>query len=169
MTAQPTAPARTGRPLLTLADLLHLSPPELDEAYARASAPLDLDGDYDGALLSAWFPPRPRQYGVAGINRALPWRGKRFDAAAGRGANRFRLAGRDFTLWPFATRVVPSQFDGAPALLVDYDIPGNPSFFRQGVFDELRQLRPGLYLGVGGIRLGGKNRFLFHWALVRPQ
>jgi len=169
MTAHSTIPTSTGRPLLTLADLLRLSPAELDAAYAGARTPLDLDGDYDGVLLTAQFPPRPRQFGVAGVNRALPWRGKTFTAAEARGANRFRLAGRDFTLWPFATQVVPSQFDGAPTLLVDYDLPGNPAFFRHGVFDELRQLRPGLYLGIGGIRLGGRNRFLFHWALFRPE
>lgn len=157
-------------PPLTLSDLLRLSPAQLDQAYEAASTPTigGLDGDYDGILLSGRFPPRPRQVAIGFVNRLwLPWRGKSFDGAAQRGSNRLRLAGRAIAIWPFQTRIVPSQFGGLPALLIDYDIPDNPRWLRRTFFDELKQLREGLYLGVGGVRLAGRDRFWFHWALAR--
>lgn len=157
-------------PLLTLSDLRALSADELERAYAAAATPAlgALDGPYDGALLDVWMPPNGKRLSVERLSGPwLPWRGKRFTRESLRGGNRFRIVGGERTIWPFATRIAPSQFGGGDALWIDYDLPTNPTWLRQGVFDELKELRDGLYLGVGGVRLGGKPRLLFHWAIVR--
>lgn len=155
-------------PIVALRDLLELSPARLDELYASASAPApdELDGDYDGLLLSGQFPGR-RAFPSGFVNgRLLPWRGKTFTASARRGRNRIQLGRFHFGIWPFETSTITSQFGGGPTLSIGYEIKENPFWLRHTVFDELRRLRDGLYLGKGGIRLGRKNLFVFHWALA---
>ena len=58
-----TAVSTSGRAtkvVLTLRDLWNSTPEELDALYAKATTPLleELDGDYDGVLLTGQFPPR---------------------------------------------------------------------------------------------------------------
>jgi len=153
---------------LELRDLRRLSGQELDALYEAATTPSleELDGPYEGALLRWTLTPAMRTADL-GAPARLPWQGKVFFAAEGRGANRFAVGRHERHVWPFETRHVPSRFGGAPALSIDYDLPENPLWLRRGVFDELKKLRDGLYLGKGGLRLGGDRSIVFTWAVAK--
>ena len=80
-------------------------------------------------------------------SQRFPWRGKSFahqDDARGGGMNRVVLD--RFKLYRFETFVAPSRAGGFDAVQLDYDLPENP-FFIRAIKDEVRQLRPGLFLG----------------------
>ena len=62
---------------------------------------------------------------------------------------------------------MPSQFGGDPSLLISYDLEDNPFWLRRGVFDEIKKLRDDLFLGKGGVKVGGHNRFVFTWAIAK--
>ena len=78
---------------------------------------------------------------------AFPWGGKSFagDGDRGAGVNRVHLFGRH-QLFPFVTRICPSVVDGAPCVVLDYDLPDNPGVIRS-IHDEIREIDRGLYLG----------------------
>ncbi len=109
---------------------------------------------------------------LAGVLRALarserfPWRGKSFAAhgeRAGEGVN--RVFTDRLKLFRFATAVGPSRAGGFDAVQIDYDRPGNP-FFIRAIKDEIRELRPGLYLGQGWLELRGRPpRLLLYFGL----
>lgn len=136
-----------------LDDLARLSVRELEALYREASAPASLDGLAGapvGRMLTVRGPlDRARARGrVARLARAafFPWRGKSFeafDAEHGEGINRVHLLGERFR---FGLSFDRSAIDGAPCVLLDYDRPDNPWLIRQ-IRDELRELRPGLFLG----------------------
>lgn len=82
---------------------------------------------------------------------AFVWDGKTFHAASdteGTGINRVQIRGvlGRQNLFPFRTHFAPSQVDGAPALVLDYDLAENPPFIRK-IHDEIREVSPGLFLG----------------------
>lgn len=136
-----------------LDDLADLSAGELERLYRGAPAPASLEalhGAPVGRMLTVRGPfDRPRaRTRVAALARAafFPWRGKSFeafDAETGRGINRVHLLGERFD---FGLSFDRSVIDGGPCVLLDYDRPGNPWLIRR-IRDELRELRPGLFLG----------------------
>jgi hypothetical protein len=80
---------------------------------------------------------------AATLTYALAWRGKVVDARAGRLKN---------LLTPFAVRAIaaavyaaPSWHDGAPCIVLDYS---KTSFVARLVRDEIREVAPGLFLGL---------------------
>jgi hypothetical protein len=98
------------------------------------------DGEYRGTLIAPLSPAFLR--GAGALAGGLAWRGKVFDAAAGRVVNR---------VLPFGLRAVaaevrrgPSRLDGRECIVLDYS---RSSLVARGVRDELRLVRPGLYLG----------------------
>lgn len=97
-----------------------------------------------------------------------PWEGKSFSALTadtGRGINRFRYPLRR-GWFPFRTALADSRVDGQPCIAIDYDVPENP-WLARGIYDELRALGDGLYLGRGGQRRAGlKTPALVLWFLV---
>jgi hypothetical protein len=144
--AAPVVPAK-------LDELLALDPETLRRLYVSAAVPRvgDLTGDLRGRML-AW-------HGVGGVGAAalralvsaerFPWRGKTFraasgDAATGDGDN--RVISERWHLFKFETFVGPSRAGAFDAVQLDYDQPGNP-FFIRAIKDEVRELRPGLWLG----------------------
>jgi NAD(P)-dependent dehydrogenase (short-subunit alcohol dehydrogenase family) len=150
-------------------ELRRMSGPALDALYASAATPdlEELGGEYEGALLRWKLEPAMDGLDLRAIE-PLPWKGKVFMAGTkrqGRGANRFVL-GRQ--TWPFQTAHIDSRFGGARAVAIDYDIPGNPWWLRHAVFDEMKKLRDGLYLGKGGVQLG-RRRLIFTWSVARPS
>jgi hypothetical protein len=84
-------------------------------------------------------------------SRAFVWDGKTFSAVSdreGTGINRVQVPaalGRQ-KLFPFKTSFGPSLFDAAQTLILDYDLPENPSWIRK-IHDEIREVSPGLFLG----------------------
>ena len=120
--------------------LLRLRRAELDEPFAGAEAGPMPDGEYRGTLILPLDAVPLR--GIAASVGRLAWRGKVFDAGARRVINR---------MLPFGVRAVaaelrrgPSRLDGRECIVLDY---ARTSSVARGVRDELRLLRPGLYLG----------------------
>jgi hypothetical protein len=149
--ALPAVPAR-------LDDLLALEPAVLAELYANASVPRipDLSGDLRGRML-AWE-------GVSGVPAQLirtvastsnfPWRGKTFQHKTdGAGGGDNRVVSDRFHLFKFDTFVGPSRAGAFDAVQLDYDKPSNP-FFIRAIKDEVRELRPGLWLGQAYLVVG---------------
>ena len=137
-------PARDAVQLLTLQSA------ELDELFARTEAGPMPDGEYRGTLILP-LGPTPLRSAVTLAGR-IAWQGKIFNAKARRVTNQ---------VLPFAIRAVtaevrrePSQLDGRECIVLDYS---RTSLVARGVRDELRLVRPGLYLGRAhwrGLRLG---------------
>jgi hypothetical protein len=120
--------------------LLALRRADLDALFARAAAGPLPDGEYRGALILPLDAAPLR--GAAALVGSFAWRGKVFDAKAGRVTNR---------VLPFGVRAVaagvrkaPSKLDGRECIVLDYS---RTSLVARHVRDELRLLRPGLYLG----------------------
>jgi hypothetical protein len=122
------------------AQLLGLRRAELDALFARAEAEPVPEGEWRGTLILPLDAVPLR--GVAAVAGRLAWRGKVFDAGARRVTNR---------VLPFGVRAVTaevrreaSRLDGRACIVLDYS---RTSLVARGVRDELRLLRPGLYLG----------------------
>ncbi len=126
----------------------------LEAGYRRGTVPASLHA-LDGNPICRMLAIRGldggrRATAIRATARAgwFPWAGKSFAAesdARGNGINRVRLAGAR-RWFRFQTRVEPSAIDGAPCILLDYDLAVNPKPIRM-IRDELRELRPGLFLG----------------------
>jgi hypothetical protein len=168
-------PTQAVSPVPQIDELASCTSAELSTLFARASlAPSDF------AAIEGH--PRGRVLAVPGLDRGLvgalvrgfqgsvlyPWEGKSFfasNAHEGRGVNRFRYPLRR-GWFSFRTELTESRTDGKPCIAIDYDVRENPRLAR-GIYDELRALGGGLYLGRGGMRL--RNRAepaLVLWFLV---
>jgi len=167
----PEAPIRAGVPH-TVDELLQLEPETLARLYAEATVPdiARLTGDLRGRML-AWPAVRGRAGGVlrwlAGRDR-FPWRGKSFSALSGdtgEGINRVVID--RLKLFRFTTFVGASRAGGFDAVQLDYDHPGNP-FFIRAVKDEIRELRPGLYLGQAYLHTEARDRLVLYFGLQTP-
>ncbi len=168
-------PSATDAPLVVprhLDELLALDPETLRRLYVGASVPRipDLSGDLRGRML-AW----PALSGVAAAAvRAIastsrfPWRGKSFrhaSDAAGGGDN--RVVVDRFHLFEFDTFVGPSRAGAFDAVQLDYDKPSNP-FFIRAIKDEVRELRPGLFLGQAWLKAGPREpRLVLYFGLEK--
>lgn len=123
---------------LCLADLKKLSACQLHDLYTRAELGTLPSGDLDGAVLH-WdrrFLPRVKVW-----SSNLAWRGKSFfddTCFINRWICNIRWIDSRYTIGP-------SWMDGRPAILMDYP-PGTPLL--GNVHDEIREVAPGLYLGV---------------------
>ncbi|MBX7077780.1 MAG: hypothetical protein K1X88_01250 [Nannocystaceae bacterium] len=164
---QTTVPDR----IAALDAMLRLDHAQLLARYLEAPAPAltAVDGDLRGRMLAVpalpdWLTAGPRLWARSG---SFPWRGKSFaalDAAHGTGVN--RVASDRLRLFRFTTAIGPSRQDGAPALQLDYDHPGNP-FFIRAIEDELRMLDDGVFLGQAWLRVGGRKHFVLWFGLCR--
>lgn len=153
-----------------LDELLALDAPQLAALYATATTPRlpDLSGDLRGRLLAWAALPRPIDLALRAMQRSdrFPWRGKTFrhdTELAGDGDN--RLFADRFHRYRFLTTVGPSRAGAFDAVQLDYDLAENP-FFVRALHDELRELRPGLYLGQGYL-VRPSPRLLLYFGLAR--
>jgi hypothetical protein len=137
----------------------------LESAFARAGAPQasEVYGDPYGRVLHVCgLLATP---GITSIVRAVtgsaafPWEGKSFAGpdGASMGCNRMRI--------PFRQGVFTFRVYSAHALAIDYDVPQNPWFVRP-IYDELRSLGDGLYLGRGMYRRRAGALSLLLWFAV---
>jgi hypothetical protein len=152
-------------------ELLDLDAAALEALYRGARVP-DLgavDGDLRGRMLAL---PALRG-GAAAITRAFarssffPWRGKSFrplDTKHGEGINRV-LSDR-LRVYRFETSIAKSRAGDFDAIQLDYDLPTNPFFIRP-IKDEIRELRPGLYLGQAYLETGGRARLVLYFGLQK--
>ena len=121
----------------TLDDLVSLSAPQLEQLYRQAVPGPVPTGKVRGRAL---YPdsrfPRARSNAAK-----LAWQGKVFDPSTSTAINRF------FGLKAIRGNVSqgPSWLDGNPSMILDYE--GTSTLY--GPYrDEIRQVAPGLYLGL---------------------
>lgn len=157
-------------PRRSLGALALLDSEALEELFAAADAfPLEsLQGHPRGRVLAV---PGWDRGLAAGLLRRLhasslwPWEGKSFasrpGAAEGRGINRALLPTHR-GVFPFRTYSTASVVDGKPCLAIDYDVKQNPRAARP-IYDEVRKLDEGLYLGRGMRRRPGREPRLVLW------
>ncbi len=69
-------------------------------------------------------------------------------------------------LFRFETTIARSRAGDFDAVQLDYDHPGNP-FFVRAIHDEVRRLRPGLFLGQAYLTRPGRPRLLLYFGLER--
>lgn len=158
----------------SLDDLAALEPAALADLYRSAVTPTlaALDGDLVGRMLAV--PVLPRW--MFGLLRrfaawtSFPWRGKSFtsrDAVTGDGINRV-FSDRNPRRWfRFQTFLAPSRAGAFDAFQLDYDNPDNPGLIR-AIKDEVRQVAPGLYLGLAFLTWRKRPRLILYFGLVRP-
>lgn len=157
----------------TLEKLLALTPDEGIALWRMLPAPTldEMDGHYMG--LGPHGTDRAYQKGYADymFNEQSPrgyWLGKAFhpvSGTAGEGYNRWRFPGgkveRNLRM---ATRVADSIIDGRPCYVLDYS-----AFYHMTLYDELRRLEGGVYLGTATTQTkeGGRTDLSF-FVLIGP-
>lgn len=138
---------------------------ELAETFRAGHASAGIDGVTEGRFVAFAVRPALDRALARAARRVMPWSGKTFDAAAGRGVN--RLLGGRVTAFGFATRVEASRLDpGHDVLAIDYAaVARNPRPLRQ-VRDELVEIAPGVHLGQAlWKRRDGGVSLVAYWAL----
>ncbi len=126
---------------LDLPDLLNMGKNELDELFRRSPAGELPDGDADGIVLVA--PGTDVSTIASKIIHLVAWRGKVFRRQHGDLKNK---------ILPLGVKAVrakvykePSWFDGKETIVLDYS---KTSFLARKVRDEIREISPGVYLGL---------------------
>ncbi|CAE7372078.1 ark1 [Symbiodinium natans] len=126
-------------------------------AWRAGSVPANYQGkDFDGYLLSLGILAPMTAFITNNLFGPFAiWRGKSFAKSGAAGRNRF---GGGSKKRGFAARVAASQLDHQPALVLDYSDPehgdvlwGQILFMR----DELREVAPGVLLGLGSMGATG--------------
>ena len=153
-----------------LDDLLALDAGALAALYTSARVPKlgDVHGDLRGRMLAVVDMPAL----LAGAVRAFagsdvfPWRGKSFTPqTADRGEGINRVISDRWKLYRFETFVGPSRAGNFEAVQLDYDLSSNP-FFIRAIKDEIRELRPGLWLGQAWLKTKASERLVLYFGLT---
>src|SRR5262249_34213910 len=123
---------------IALDQLLRMGPAELEALYRQGTAAGVPPGGGRGTALLA---PGTGRNGLLARGTRLVWQGKVFEPDQATAVNRF------FGMRMIRAQVYegPSWLDGAPALVLDYS---QTSRIYAGNRDEIRQVAPGLFLGL---------------------
>lgn len=160
---------------------------ELNQVFALGKAPRDLDGPTDGILVVPLI-QGALDRGLSLITRAwMPWSGKRFDSARGRGDNILAGSARwpAKLIWPrygtksieggraafdFETRIEPGKHDPhTEVLVIDYaPVEKNPDLLIRRIRDELVEVVPGANLGKILYRKGEEGYTNLGFFALRP-
>ena len=126
---------------ITVARLLELSQAELDDLFRASPSGEIPDGEGEGTAIVA--PDLDLSDLAVGLINLFAWQGKEFDRARGVLRN---------TILPIGLKAIvatiyreASWFDGQECIVLDYS---KTSLIAQHVRDEMRQVAPGLYLGI---------------------
>jgi hypothetical protein len=153
----------------TLDELVDLEVAELARLYASAATPRlsDVDGDLEGRVLASPLvgPPVAAALRALGHSKRFPWRGKSFTAGETRGEGINRLFTDRIRRFRFETSIGRSYGGDFDALRLDYDLPENPKPIRL-IKDEIRELRPSLWLGQAYFMRRGKPKLWLYFALA---
>ena len=143
---------------LSTHQLLELPGEKLDELFSKASAGPIPNGQAEGTAIVA--PGTKFSPAIASLINVFTWQGKTFDAEHGTLTNRI-LA---FGLNAIVAQVykATSLFDGKECIVLDYS---KTSLLAEHVRDEIRELEPGLYLGL----VYWKKDRTIHFALEFPK
>ncbi|HEY2900346.1 MAG TPA: hypothetical protein VGL59_07210 [Polyangia bacterium] len=175
------ASAQTAAAPATLDDLAALTATQLQDIYQAAATPTiaEVAGDLRGRMLAFNFRNLGLGRGLlARLLRAFaawrffPWRGKSFKtlgADHGEGINRvFGFGDSKPRQWfRFETKIGPSRAGDFDAFHLDYDNAGNP-FYIRAIKDEIRRVRPGLYLGQAYLLTKKRARLVLYFGLSAP-
>ncbi len=161
-----------------LDELLDVPSRDLRALYEGASVPklADISGDLRGRMLALQTGgPLLASAGSALAHQTwFPWRGKSFtppsssSKTAGRGDGINRVVVDSNKWFRFETFVGKSRAGDFDAVQLDYDNRDNP-FFIRAIKDEIRELRPGLYLGQAYIVTGSTELLALYFALEQPR
>ncbi len=150
-----TAPMLATTPIRTLDDLAGLSTPQLEALY-RQSGPGPVPA---GKVRGLALYPESRYPRAKSKAARVAWQGKVFDPASGTATNRF-----------FGVRAIKgavysgqSWLDGGPSMILDYR---NMSKVYSNYRDEIRQVAPGLYLGLMYDRTTNPPKFKMYFAFT---
>jgi hypothetical protein len=146
-------------PAVTTYDLIRMSRAELDQLYqASPAAPMPCGKVRGRAIVS----PGSRLAPVLSAGARAMWQGKVFDPEGAMAVNRF-----------FGVRAVKgrlyyaeSWMDGGCSLILDYQ---DTSFVYRKYRDEIRQVAPGLLLGVMYARALPEPTFKMYFVLETCQ
>jgi hypothetical protein len=146
-------------PTVALDQLLRMSPAELDALYHQGTAVAIPPGRVRGTALLA---PGTRRNRPLARGTRLIWQGKIIDEGQTTAVNRF-----------FGIRMIrgqlyqgPSWFDGAPTLVLDYS---ETSRIYARNRDEIRQVAPGVFLGLMYDRTTTPPRLSMYFALETSE
>jgi len=142
-------------PTLAAADLLSCSSNDLEARFRAAPAGAVPDGVGEGIALLKTGTRVARPFAAWA---RTGWKGKTVDARAGRLRNRITPFG--ILAIPAAVREEPSWIDGHPCIVLDYS---KTSRVARWVRDEMREIEPGVYLGVVFVR---RRRLPLRFALT---
>jgi hypothetical protein len=125
----------------TAAQLLAMSQKELDDLFSSSPAGDIPNGEAQGTAIIA--PGTPFSKEIASVINIFGWQGKTFNAAQGTLINRIFTFGLD----AIVAHVYKdnSWFDGKECIVLDYS---KTSFVAEHIRDEIRQICPGMYLGI---------------------
>lgn len=125
----------------TAAQLLSMSQKELDDLFGGSTAGDIPNGEAEGTAIIA--PGTVFSHEIASLINIFCWHGKTFDAAHGTLTNRILV----FGLNAIVAQVYKagSWFDDKECIVLDYS---KTSLVAKHVRDEIRQIGPGMYLGL---------------------
>jgi hypothetical protein len=125
----------------TMPQLLSMSGKELDDLFSSSPSGNIPNGEAQGTAIIA--PGTTYSSEIASLINIFGWQGKNFDAAHGTLRNRI-LA---FGLNAIVAEVYKSAslFDNKECIVLDYS---KTSLVAEHIRDEIRQIGPGMYLGL---------------------
>jgi hypothetical protein len=129
-------------PVITSEDLLDMSQEDLEQMFSGVPDPGPIpQGEAAGTVVFA--PGTAISEVAAKLAHLIAWQGKVFDPEKGELRN---------LIGPLGDRAIrakvyvdESWFDGKPAIILDYS---KTSIVARWIRDEIRQISPGLYLGI---------------------
>lgn len=149
-------------------ELLDLDSFELQRLYENATVPrLDaIRGDLRGRMLAVTVLRSAQPFlNFLARRKHFPWRGKSFrPASIDRGEGINRVFSDRLKLFRFRTFIDRSRAGDFDAVQLDYDLGRNPWVIRR-VKDEIRMLRPGLYLGQAYFQTRKKAHLVLYFGL----
>jgi hypothetical protein len=126
---------------LDMSDLLGMREQELEDLFRANPAGEIRDGDADGIVVIA--PGTDISRIASFLIRLIAWRGKVFNGQSGDLRNK---------VGPFGWKLVQAKvykdaswFDGEETIVLDYS---KTSFVARRIRDEIREIAPGVYLGL---------------------
>ena len=142
-------------PIQSLDDLATLSSAQLEALYRQGSQGAVPTGKVQGLALY----PESRFPRAKAKAARVAWQGKVFDPQTNTATNRF------FGLRAIKGNVYAGQswLDGAPSMILDYQ---NTSKIYGNYRDEIRQIAPGLYLGLMYDRTTNPPAFKMYFAFT---
>ena len=125
----------------TSAQLLTMSQKQLDDLFSSSPAGDIPNGEAQGTAIIA--SGTPFSEAIASVINHFGWQGKSFDAAHGTLTNRILAFGVNAIVAEVYKD--KSWFDGKECIVLDYS---KTSLVAKHIRDEIRQIGPGMYLGV---------------------